>query len=88
VSFAAEFGLDVEGVGAIEVDVVVLGGCQVRRVFVGDGVAVGAQGTQSVAEVGVPVRMLSSGPNRGLVSAGEADDDALAWDVCRLMSMT
>jgi len=42
-SYAAQFCLEVEGVGAVEVDVVVLGGCQVRSVFVGDGVALGAQ---------------------------------------------
>jgi hypothetical protein len=52
VSLAAQFGFDVEGVGAVEVDVVVLRGCQVRRVFVGDGIAVGAQGVERVAEVG------------------------------------
>jgi hypothetical protein len=42
VSLASKFCFDVEGVGAGEVDVVVLRGCQVRRGFVGDGVAVGA----------------------------------------------
>ncbi|MDQ6671038.1 MAG: hypothetical protein M3069_09845, partial [Chloroflexota bacterium] len=31
---------------------VVLGGCQVRRVFVGDGVAVGTKGVEGVAEIG------------------------------------
>jgi len=52
VSFAAEPCFEVEGVGAVEVDVVVLRGCQVRRVFVGDGVAVGAQGVDRVPEIG------------------------------------
>jgi hypothetical protein len=52
VFFAPEFGFDVEGVGAVEVDVVVLRGCQVRSVLVGDGVAVEAQSVERVAEVG------------------------------------
>jgi len=51
-SYAAQFCVEVEGVGAVEVDVVVQGGCQVRSVFVGDGVALGAQGVERVAEVG------------------------------------
>jgi hypothetical protein len=42
VSFALEFSLDVEGVGAVEVDVIVLGGCQVRGDLVGDVASVGA----------------------------------------------
>lgn len=51
-SFAAKLCFEVEGVGAVKVDVVVLCRCQVRRVFVGDGVALGAQRVESVAEVG------------------------------------
>ena len=51
-SLATEVGLDVEGVGAIEVDVIVLCRCQVCRVLVGDGVAVGTQRVERVAEVG------------------------------------
>jgi hypothetical protein len=50
--YAAQFCLEGEGVGVVEVDVVVLGGCQVRSVFGGDGVALGAQGVERVAEVG------------------------------------
>jgi hypothetical protein len=41
VSLAKEFGLDVEGVGAVEVDVIVLCRCQVC--LVDDGVALGTQ---------------------------------------------
>jgi len=52
VSFAAQFCLEVEGVGAVEVDVVVLRGCHVRCVFVGEAVAVGTEGVERVAEVG------------------------------------
>ena len=47
-----EFCFDVEGVGAVEVDVVVVCGCQVRRGLAGDWVAVGAQRVERVAEVG------------------------------------
>jgi len=65
-SFTAQFGLEVEGVGAVEVDVVVLRGCQVRPVFVGDGLAVGSKGVERVAEVG-------RGPQHGGVGdQGEA----------------
>jgi len=52
VSFAAQFCFEVEGVRAVEVDVVVLRRCQVRCVFVGDGVAVGTEGIERIAEVG------------------------------------
>ena len=51
-SLATEFGLDVEGVGAVEVDVIVLCRCQVCRVVVYDGVAFGTQRVERVAEVG------------------------------------
>jgi hypothetical protein len=65
-SFAAKFGFDVEGVGAIEVDVVVLRGCQVFGGRVGDRVAVGAQSVEGVAKVG-------GGPERrGVGDEGEA----------------
>jgi hypothetical protein len=50
VSLATEFGLDVEGVGAVEVDVVdviVLRRCQVCLVY--DGVAFGTQRAERVA---------------------------------------
>jgi len=47
-----EFCFDIEGVGAVEVDVVVVCGCQVRRGLAGDWVAVGAQRVERVAEVG------------------------------------
>ena len=40
VSVASEFGGDVELVGAVEVDVVMLGGGEVCGIFVGDVVAV------------------------------------------------
>lgn len=67
-SFAAQFGFEVEGVGAVEGDVVVLGECQVRRVFVGDGVALVAQGVEGVAEVG-------RGPEHGGVGDTWAQSD-------------
>jgi hypothetical protein len=47
VSLATEFGLDVEGVGAVEVDVIVLCRCQVCLVY--DGVAFGTQRVERVA---------------------------------------
>ena len=49
-SLATEFGLDVEGVGAVEVDlvdVIVLCRCQVCLVY--DGVAFGTQRVERVA---------------------------------------
>ena len=46
-SLPTEFGLDVEGVGAVEVDVIVLCRCQVCLVY--DGVAFGTQRVQRVA---------------------------------------
>ena len=65
-SFAAEFGLEVEGVCAVEIYVVILRGCQVCDGRVGDGVAVGAQSVERVAEVG-------GGPeHRGIGDEGEA----------------
>ena len=65
--YAAQFCVEVEGVGAVEVDVVVQGGCQVRSVFVGDGAALGAQGVERVAEVG-------GGPQHdGVGDEGEAE---------------
>ncbi len=49
---AAQFGFDVEGVGAVEVDVVVLRGRQVRGGLVCDwGVPIGTQGIEGVAEI-------------------------------------
>ena len=65
-SLAVEFCFDVEGVGAVEVDVVVLCGCEVRRGLVGDRGAVGAQRVERVAEIG-------RGPqHRGVGDQGEA----------------
>ena len=46
-SLATEFGLDVEGVGAVEVDVIVLCRCQVCLVY--DGVAFSTQRVERVA---------------------------------------
>lgn len=65
-SFAAQFGFEVEGTRAVEVDVVVLRRCQVRCVFVGDGVAVGTEGIERIAQVGGGVaRRPSTGLSRG-----------------------
>jgi hypothetical protein len=52
VAFAAELGVDVEGVGAVEVDVIMLGRGQVRRDLVGDLDAVCPQRVERVAEIG------------------------------------
>ena len=49
---AAEFGIDVEGVGAVEVDVVVLGRRQVRGDLVADLDAICPQGVDRVGEIG------------------------------------
>ena len=51
-SLATVFGLDVEGVGAVEVDVILLCRCQVCRILVCEGVAVGTQRVERVADVG------------------------------------
>ena len=50
-AFASEFGLDVEVVGAVEVDVVVLRRGQVCG-LVGDREAFAAQGVEGVREIG------------------------------------
>ena len=52
VAFASEFGVDVEVVGAVEVDVVVLRRGQVCRGLVGDREAFGAQGVKGIREIG------------------------------------
>jgi hypothetical protein len=52
VAVAAELGVDVERVGAVEVDVVMLGWRQVRDDLVGDLDAVCPQRVDRVAEIG------------------------------------
>ena len=66
-SLAAEFGVDVEGVGAVEVDVVVLRGRQMRGEVVGDLDAVIAQCVERVTEVG------GRPEHRGVGDKGEAE---------------
>lgn len=51
-AFAAEFGVDVEGVGAVEVDVVVLRWRQVGGGFAGDLGTLTAQRAERIAGVG------------------------------------
>ena len=75
-----EFCFDVEGVGAVEVDVVVVCGCQVRRGLAGDWVAVGAQRVERVAEVsrGLPSSLVlgqGHAPTRDLT----ADEGVSLW---------
>ena len=62
-AFASEFCVDVEGVGAVEVDVVMLRWCQVRGCVIADREAFDPQHLDRVAEIG-----------RGPQHAGVGDD--------------